>query len=104
MFTISCNASAKFVLVGINTSAPHMIGSPVYTIHSAFNTSEHGSGVGHPIGDGHGAGVVSIVSRHPQFAVVHLQVLHVDGAVIVAIIYYFTLCILILTTSPLIDV
>jgi hypothetical protein len=62
LFTISNKASAKFVLVGINTTAPHIIGSPVYTMHSAFNTSEHGSGVGHPIGDGHGAGVVSIVS------------------------------------------
>ncbi len=88
MFTISCNASAKFVLVGINTSAPHMIGSPVYIMHWASSTSEHGSGLGHAIGDGHGAGVVSIVSWHPHFAVEHLQVVHVVAVVLVVAILF----------------
>ena len=70
-----------------------MIGSPVYTMHSAFNTSEHGSGVGHPIGDGHGTGVVSIVSRHPHFAVEHWHVVHVVVGIVLVVAMTYKLVI-----------
>ena len=78
--TINCNACAILVLVGTTVSSPHLIGSPVYTTHSASKTSEQVSGSGHPIGVGHGAGDVNAESEHPHF--LHPQVVQVLVAIV----------------------
>jgi hypothetical protein len=58
------------VLDGTTTSSPQIIGCPVYIIHWASNTSEHGCGSGQFSGVGHGGGVVRKLSLHPQFILV----------------------------------
>jgi hypothetical protein len=73
--TINCKASAIFVSVGTTISLLQRIGSPVYTTHSASNTSEQVKGDGHPAGVGHGAGDTRALSEHPHF--LHPQVVQV---------------------------
>jgi len=53
---------------------------PVYTTHSASNTSEQVKGVGHPAGVGHGAGDTSALSAHPHF--LHPQFVQVLVAIV----------------------